>query len=377
MDTSTHYIGGNSSFDQDMSFYENVVNYHVRRDKIDVDTLYHYYISQLLSYWNKIIDLYSFDNEADARRVLKIHPSTSGYSNKFVEIKQNFSLYETFFHEILTRIKKEYDSRGILDNDLIIGLFNYISIMACFEVPEKFDTINSPAYDNDNEEYSHWTMGLKGDYITGIYLEDYMDRVYVLVNDSGEFSINGFMYSYINGIILLGIPSSFSTYDDNIGCPKRFLIHDYDHVSEMMTPRHIITPVINLYDLDVINNIKPLYYSILNSDLDKNHKEYLIFVLWAAIHEVNDLNLLRVSDDIMPSPFSYQNVMKKLSFFELKEEDYDGMVNVNFVGKNEISEPYWGRIAMIHYYNDYIRDNFPDLFKKLGIHRIKWKKKRR
>lgn len=98
MDLRTHYVGENSIFDQDMSFYENVVNFHVRRDKIDIDTLYHYYMGKLLSYWNKVIDLYSFTNENEARRCLKIPEKTRGFSNDFGKIKKNFVLYEDVFN---------------------------------------------------------------------------------------------------------------------------------------------------------------------------------------------------------------------------------------------------------------------------------------
>lgn len=239
--------------------------------------------------------------------------------------------------------------------------------MACFEIPKKFDRISSSVYDDENDEYDHWTFDFRNSQINDVYLEDYMNRIYLLVNDSGEFSLNGYMYCYINGVILLGISSSFSTYDKNIGCPRSFFVHDLDHTSDMITPQNLVKPSINLYNLDMINNyINPLYYYILNSNLDKNHKEYLIFVIWVAIHEVNDLNLLRVNSIKTPT-FNYTNVMKNLDFFELKEEDYDEMSKIGKVGKRELSNPYWGRIAMIHYYYDYIKNNFPTLFKDMGI----------
>jgi len=40
IDVQTHYIGGDADFDIDMSLYENIVNFHTRRDQLDNETLY-------------------------------------------------------------------------------------------------------------------------------------------------------------------------------------------------------------------------------------------------------------------------------------------------------------------------------------------------
>ena len=64
--------------------------------------------------------------------------------------------------------------------------------------------------------------------------------------------------------------------------------------------------------------------------------------------------------------------MEELTFFELKEEDQQEM-NTYYTKQDipDLSKFYdkkaQGRVFMIYYYYDYIKKNFPDIFRDLGI----------
>jgi len=335
IDVQTHYIGGDSDFDIDMSLYENIVNFHTRRDQLDIDTLYYYYLGALLSYWNKIRDLYSFNTLEEAKEHFKIPEETIGYGNDFDTIKQTFSIYEKEFNLKITKIKGIY-AKNKVDIYEIIEIFNYMVTIACFKKSSR--TFLETSYKIKN--------------LIGI--------IYPLTNDSGVFSLNGYMYCYINNILLVGFPSSFSSYDKNLGCPEAFLDHDLDHIKTQKYPETFNSRGPDLTDQRVKENyIRPLYFSILNSKLDRDHKEYLIFALWAVIHEIIDLNPLRKRN------FT-REVVTELDFFELKEKDFEEMNN--YVSeKMDMSDPVEGRVAIMYYYYVYVMQFFPNMFKELNI----------
>jgi hypothetical protein len=109
-------------------------------------------------------------------------------------------------------------------------------------------------------------------YISVQHWGKYNDN-FLLVNNTGIFSINSFMYAYINGVTLLGLPSNISNFDDDAGCPLKFFEHDVDHIATLPKDED---------DLSVV------YYSVLNNaHLTKQVKEELLFTMWYMFHETS------------------------------------------------------------------------------------------
>ncbi len=347
MDIQTHYVGHGSDFDIEMSLYENIVNFHIRGNQLDIDVLYHYYLGSLTSYWNKVTEIYDLNTEQDVRKYMNIPDETIGYGDKFESNKRDFNRFKYIFNKDLSLIKSIYARENTLDVDTFLGLFIYVAKLACFHLPDK--------------ELPNADMVLNFD-------EKIKSRMYPLVNDTGVFSLNGYMYSWVNGVILIGIPSSFSSFDGSHGCPAYFLEHDLKHLADQIKTPFSTKPLeLDLTNIKIINeNIRPLYFHILNSGLDQDHKEYLIFALWTSIHEITRLNPLRGLDDVYDEHFD--DYLVQLDFFNPKDKDIQELLNyiknIDIFGDNN---PDIGRISIIYYFYAYVRKNFPNMYKDLNI----------
>ena len=209
-------IGNGSPFDGDMNISELCVNYHVRGNSDDIDAFYHHYMSSIYTYWDQFELTF---NEATEEDFLKYYLKSERKTGDLYEDVNDPRTYYDYLvsfrtdnkledlkeklYQYIDIIKKEYISENIDRNRLRISIMNtflYLSDILCFGYDYPRDT-----YDNK-------------------LLFDY-----VLDNQTGFFSFNSYMFAFINKIVLIGFPATFSYFDKLAGCPGRFVDHDLDH----------------------------------------------------------------------------------------------------------------------------------------------------
>lgn len=140
-----------------------------------------------------------------------------------------------------------------------------------------------------------------------------LNIAYPLVNNTGHFTYSGFLYAYINSVIIYGIPSSMSGADDEDYCPVDFVEHDMGHMSRMTDFMNIndygkrynhhkgpelYDETSPIYHLDIISN---MFYEILSLNIDVRQKELMIFVIWSEVHEGNRMLILYKDIDTIMS----------------------------------------------------------------------------
>jgi hypothetical protein len=235
--TPYHEIN-NSSFDSDKNFVIDLVKYHHYRSHLDIEIVNSFYRGQILRYEQRCHEIISNERNNLNRFAVQIE-----------------NLWKKYF-EYLALFEINYEAK-IVDIDVIISAFETLAELVCY------------IYASDYEEFNL------------NYPKD--PNMYPLVNDSGQHSYNSYLYGLINNVILIGIPSDNSPYDDRLleedeTCPFLFYNHDLFH-SYTMKVRGIFEP-------DNMNDIKRVYYNILlNNNLTRIEKELGIFALWFLIHE--------------------------------------------------------------------------------------------
>lgn len=152
-------------------------------------------------------------------------------------------------------------------------------------------------------------------------------NLYPIANNTGHFGYNSYLYSFINGIHLVGVPSGISDYDGTSGCSNVFLEHDFIHTFSVMNGNKSWK-----------KDIPKIYESIFDSILSLEIKKICLFTLFFYVHEVyqntypfdNDkfafaffdaqkINYEEVNYGINPSPSVYRQVIR--NFSGLKMED--------------------------------------------------------
>jgi len=268
MNRNWYLIGNGSSFDGDMDISELCVNYHNRGNTDDIDAFYYRYMSAILTYWDDFDMMYNSTTREEfedlfvkeRKPIDDVYNNTNAdpgnYYDRLVDYKKNNDL--TKLRDILdnhiNNIKKAYNEVPVNRDFLQLAVYNtfiYLSDILCFGY-----AMAQPPYDEsiNNENRSN----------------------YILINKTGFFSFNSYMFALANGVTLLGAPTTFSYYDNKAACPGDFLYHDLGHgFSLAFTPGD--------------QEIKNLYKAILTGDYNTNEKEALIFVMWFNVHEARDI----------------------------------------------------------------------------------------
>lgn len=164
-------------------------------------------------------------------------------------ILQNIVFYESRFLELLNITKNNFEMNGNFRMGEIAYIYKYIATLMC--------------YDPRVESLS----------LTSIVNNYYLDNHYILPNNTGLFGFNTYLYALFNNILLIGVPNKTVNFDATIGCPLKFMDHDYFHSNQ-----------ISKY-MKVAKIIPLIYYNILQQEYPKKLKELLILVIWILIHE--------------------------------------------------------------------------------------------
>lgn len=101
--------------------------------------------------------------------------------------------------------------------------------------------------------------------------------LFPIVNDSGIFSLNTWLYAFFEGIDLVGFTSREAMFDNFVSCSLDMFDHDIYHIKKSIS--------IEKYS-DKFYLFKRIYYNILNSEhFATTKKELFILILWIIIHE--------------------------------------------------------------------------------------------
>lgn len=294
------YRIGNPSYDADFDFVQSYVLYYNKQaSESEIKSLHFGYVSLLYKYLDKVenyldntqkisdqhkldenqygeIIKYAFDYPSEVDREM-ITELLKDPKNK--EIYEKYSV-EGFIDLIVTIDSKE--AQNILKNRakylaqvrnrieiieknlnmlLIQQAFLFISNIFCFYDPPESYVLNPGMIDDQS------TIGK-------IY---HGDRFCYLPNDIGLFGLNTYLYAYFNDVYIVGVPSRYQNFDENINkCPSVFMKHDYGHADDIK--------YINSSDKIFAHS---LYLTIINDgNLSPLQVQLHILVLWIIIHEI-------------------------------------------------------------------------------------------
>lgn len=274
-----YYIGENSIFDTDMFFTEMVINYHFRKNKKDVSSLYYHYISALNHYYGKFKDM--LDNDLPINYIGDEYIETNLFFKSVKEKLDPRLTIQNFRNKTLKKFKKTtnkfndiYDTKiKIIENSYsekdfslldVKDLLIFISRLLCLD----YNCIDVKIDDNG-------IIILKP--VSEYKILDIKDNtIYPIVNNTGWFNYNSYMFALCKGLDFIGIPSGKSSFDGIVGCPSDFANHDIQHIELYRSARN-----------SSINNLYKTYEYIFTQKYTKIEKEALIFTLWYIIHEKN------------------------------------------------------------------------------------------
>lgn len=210
-----YYIGHGSSFDDGMAFVEMAINYHKRGNRSDIDALYYHYMSALIHYWTKLEDFLLLESIGKIAEYYNINQTMINRvfnPRQFVESRDRIIKNMPQYKDIHKAHIVELESiRSIKNGDrmeliqLFTNAFLFIADLFCLKEPKPYSLVNN---------------------------------VYPLVNNTGYFTYNSFLYALINDVLLAGIPSQVSIYDTVAGCSSQFYEHDMQHVQDILEREH-------------------------------------------------------------------------------------------------------------------------------------------
>lgn len=146
---------------------------------------------------------------------------------------------------------------------------------------------------------------------------------FLLTNTTGWFYFNTYMYAFVEGITLLGLPAGNLEYDGSSGCPIAFLDHDLEHtdtiINKYMKPENVRS------DNDYLNekgiNIRNIYYTILSDDsLTQEEKEVCILMMWYSIHEA-DSSVVYNNETLTNASKLYYAIINDAEIFDFKQNN--------------------------------------------------------
>jgi hypothetical protein len=219
-------------------------------------------------------------------------------------IRKNMNMYEAYFKEIVEKmVGKKYDVRKVL------APFLFTASLACLNI--------FPPHEITDEIAD----------LLGITKRP--DNIFPLVNETGEFTLNTYMYAVLNNVELLGIPSGEVSFDGTRGCPATFLRHDSQHNGSMMGK------VFSRMSVDYVR--EKIYYPMFQKIDDVPTKQLVIFSLWLSVHEAyapvfrtEDINEM-LSEFVKVLLFIYKHAHLFLEtidyFYSLLTDDDDKMIN--------------------------------------------------
>jgi len=188
------------------------------------------------------------------------------YSKKLI-LKQKHKEYKEYVDNHFQQFKDDYKN-GFLNIHLVFKIGAYIAAIQC------------GFSDAENNLYNHQYM---------INLPPEMwNSMYPLMNNTGIFAINTYLYGFFNKVFLIGIPSEVTLADSFYLCPNDLLDHDIGHMHNFD----------NNDTLKTIEKNKDMYYEILNRKYyptnDKRkvttkEKEVMLLMLWWVIHEGTEI----------------------------------------------------------------------------------------
>ena len=255
--------------------------------KLKEKNLYKYLREYLTK--DEIYNIFNLPENYDENQI--IIDTTIDSKSKAKYIRENIDYYENIYYKKLDKLNDNIYNNELFDNILYYDMFKYIANLNCLNLlyfnknyNNKYDKIN---YDNN-------------------YID--LNNVYIIANGTGIFALNTWLYSFFEGITLLGTSIRETYADNNKTCAFNMLAHDADHVFE------IGIQIKNDKGNIKLQSLKKLYYNILNSrDLDIEQKELFIFILFINIHEIYN------NGQFITFNLDFNFLFKKyLDYFDLK-----------------------------------------------------------
>lgn len=275
-----HRIGGGSAYDTDMDIIEMFVeSYQHPENETNQAGVKLYYGGQLHVYWH-VLKKYIFSaapeqDIADGVLFNDFDP----FQSKVTENSKRLTLVElNKIRSAWPQLEKEFNQAVA---NIIAEKLNLESIWQIFYFMSKLFCLKNPDIPDDDmfhliKRVYQMNSG------TDDGFEEYYDRrynaFYPLTNNTGFFSVNTYVYSYLEGIDVVGVPSQVNDVEgERRSCAVPFIFHDIDHQFRMWQ---------NLTDEDRAI-YKEIHRKIINdSKLSIDEKELHILCMWMVLHEI-------------------------------------------------------------------------------------------
>lgn len=264
------YRLGSNAYDQDFDFVESYVSWYNGSASLDEKkSVQAGYISFLYKYKDK---LGKYIDSLDADKLMRT--GSYLYSNKMDTVKE---VADKLARERLDKYKKDIFT---LVDEIIGKIEKKFSIK---KVQRAFLMIS-------NGFCLFTKVDRHPEYYTGERNQDFIrfgSNYCYLTNDTGLFGFNTWLYSALNEVNLVGVPSnSYTSYDFKGGCPTTFIVHDYFHGARL-DPDSMVYGATTERTKPRFRLAASIYKQIhLDPEATLLQKELLICVLWVFLHEL-------------------------------------------------------------------------------------------
>lgn len=234
-------------FDADIDLVYTLVKSRKAPNENVFEALKSYYIFRMYNYLDELDRFYLQGNAPEGRM------------ETFTKIKSNLEEYKRHIRKHIKKVNnmEEPEMKNII---YIFTIFANLLCIYDIDIDQDIDEFlidNIPDMD-----------------------EDLFPFIYPLVNNTGIFSYNSYVYAVLNLVCLIGFPSQVSKYDAEEGCPIEFMHHDINHTLLMLEG--------GILSEDNRNLASKMYYKVLSDDRYSTFdKESFVFTLWIAFHESN------------------------------------------------------------------------------------------
>ncbi len=317
-----YFIGQGSAFDADMEFSKICVNYFNRGNDTDVSAFYHFYIGIAQKYFGEFETLYLSENLTEYIRNYSNRSELAmrGTAKNINEFKKHNSLDQVriIFRDRVDVVENAYITKSDKLDEYIFDIFHILSKLLSFS--DNFDSLSNVHLERSRK--SNVNLG-------------------VIANTTGLFTFNSYMFAYVNGVHLVGVPTLPSEFDGLIGCSNMFLKHDLQHIARIIEKSKSQAKISQIYELIMMGNYA------------KQMKEILIFSLWFQVHET-----VRDTVKIYTYPYDFFYIPEKEDFFFFTEvfDHIDSEVRTYIIIHYE---EIFGCLSRI----DTDRDNYVSLYK--------------
>ena len=263
-------------------------------------------------YYKRRPDYEILENFLLPRRDFRARAMSAFKSKEF--IAENMDYYEERLIELLNLAQVNFAERKVFRIDPFVHIYQYIGYLVCLKPNSDRHTSISEYTD----PVSGRTMKKHVKDGVGLFLKNKKGYHYMfLVNSSGFFGLNTYLYALLSKVFIVGIPDGISEFDGRLGCPIEFMTHDYGHSLQVGAKEYEYSQNIG-EGADLMGLFSNVYFTVLNDEniTTRKQKELFVLFLWFCLHELKDPVLPFPPDKALSTIMEFRRNKAVLAGFE-------------------------------------------------------------